>query len=288
MHYKICRFSQFIESQTESVRSELKRFYAPLLSHLYLELIKGRETRAAVDFLRKYAHLVAPIETYEAPFATKVNGCSVPATDGNLDSGWQHLNIRFAREAFAEEDPELDYFMKLIQKLSACQKLDTLEMDPDVAQFRSAKHEIHTCEVVVNILRKFLEKRGHVLLLNLLTTWIHVHIMENEIRHNTEETVFMPMEDGQDESDSDINTLPKFKPHSSTEKPSNRRQTEDQSENVIKTETDSVEGSLSSRIRDTCHTLKQCIKTIKDSREQIFKNSLEFPRIVKIADKSQG
>lgn len=273
----------------ESIRCELKRFYAPLLCHLYLELIKGRETRAAVDFLRKYAHLVAPIETYEAPFATKVNGCSVPATDGNMESGWQHLNIRFAREAFVDEDPELDYFMKLIQKISACQKLDTLELDPDVAQFRSAKHEIHTCEAVVNILRKFLEKRGHVLLLNLLSTWIHVHIMENEIRQNTEETIFLPMEDGLDESeDNELNTLPKGKSHTSAEKSSNKRQAEEPSENVIKPETDSVECQSSSNIRDTSHTLKQCTKTIKDCREQIFKNSLEFPRIVKIADKSQG
>lgn len=258
-----------------------------MLAHLYIELLKGRETKAAVDFLRKYAHLVAPIDTYEAPFATKINGCSLPSTDGNIESGWQHLNIRYAREAFAEEDPELDFFMKLIQKISACQKLDTLELDPDVAQFRSAKHEIHTCEAVVKILLKFLEKRGHVLILNLIKTWIHVHIMDHEIRQHTEETVFMPPDESlDDEDDSELPPAPKIK----SEKSSSKRVAEEQPESTIKCEIDGLDSdaATASSLRDTSHNVKQCLKTIKESREHIFKNPLEFPRIVRIADKSQG
>ncbi|KNC24975.1 hypothetical protein FF38_11860 [Lucilia cuprina] len=283
------RFSQFIESQPVEIRNELKRFYAPLLAHLYIELIKGRETKAAIDFLRKYAHLVGPIETYEAPFATKINGCSLPSNDGNLDSGWQHLNIRYTREAFAEEDPELDFFMKLIQKISSCQKLDTLELDPDVAQFRSSKHEIHTCESVVNILRRFLEKRGHVLILNLLNTWIHIHIMDHEIRQHTEEQIFMPSEEPlEDEDDVELPLTAKLKTHSSSEKSSNKRSAEELPESTIKAEVDSIDCGATPNLRDTVHNVKQCLKTIKDSREQIFKNSLEFPRIIRIADKSQG
>lgn len=282
------RFSQYVESQTEDLRSELKRFYAPMLAHLYLELIKGRETKAAVDFLRKYAHLVGPIDTYEAPFATKINGCSLPSTDGNLESGWQHLNIRFAREAYAEEDPELDFFMKLIQKLSASQKLDALEMDPDIAQFRSAKHEIHTSELVVDVLGKFLEKKGHVLILNLLNTWIHVHIMDNEIRQHTEEAVFLPPEEALEEDDE--MPAPKLKSHSSSssaERSSSKRPAEEAPEINIKSEMDPLECSSTS-LRDIGHNVKQSLKSIKDSREQILKNPLEFPRVIKMSDKNQG
>lgn len=254
-----------------------------MLVHLYIELIKGRETKAAVDFLRKYAHLVAPIETYEAPFPTKINGCSLSSSDSNLDSAWQHLNIRFIKEAFAEEDAELDYFMKLIQKISACQKLDNLELDPDVTQFRAAKYEIHTCEAVINILRKFLEKRGHVLLLNLLSTWIHVHIIDHETRHHTEENMFMPIEEALlDENCTELPLTSKLKSHSSDK--TNKRPAEEQPDSTKKSE----ECGAETNSRDNIHNLKNCLKTIKDSREQIIKYSQEFPRVVRIADKCQG
>ncbi|XP_013100977.2 TAF5-like RNA polymerase II p300/CBP-associated factor-associated factor 65 kDa subunit 5L [Stomoxys calcitrans] len=282
---QFAKFSQFIESQPEDMRMELKRFYAPLLCHLYVELIKGRETKAAVDFLRKYSHLVAAVDTYEAPFPTKINGCSVPSTDMNMESGWQHLNIRFAREAFAEDDVELDFFMKLIQKLSACQKLETLEQDAEVAQYRSSKYEIHTSEAVVNALKAFLEKRGHVLILNLIYTWIHVHIIDNEVKQLAEDTLFMPTEETQDENDDEM-TLVKPKSHtSSSERNTNKRPAEEPAvgdSQQIKTEIDANE------TKDVLHNVKDCMKTLKESREQMFKNPLEFPRIVKIADKNQG
>lgn len=261
----------------------MKRFYAPILCHLYVELIKGRETKAAVDFLRKYSHLVAPVDTYEAPFPTKINGCSVPSSDMSLESGWQHLNIRFAREAFVEDDPELDFFMKLIQKLSACQKLETLEQDPDVSQYRSSKYEIHTSEMVINILRTFLEKRGHVLILNLIYTWIHVHIIDNEVKQLSEDTIFMPTDPESHEEDNEEMTTVKTKSHSSSsERSSNKRPADETSDMQIKTEMDSADN------KGIGYNAKDCLKTIKECREQIYKNPLEFPRVVKIADKNQG
>lgn len=280
------RFSQFVDSQPEDIRCELKRFYGPLLCHLYLELIKGRETKAAVDFLRKYSHLVAPVDTYEAPFPTKINGCSVPSADLNIsDSAWQHLNIRYTRESFAEDDPELEYFMKLIQKISACQKLETLEQDPEVVQYRSSKYEIHTNEAVINALKTFLEKRGHVLILNLIYNWIHIHIIDNEVRQLSEDTIFMPADEMQqdDEDDSEIPVV-KTKSHSSSssERSSNKRSAEEPADVQIKTEMDASDSKVSG------YNVKDCLKTLKESREQIFKNPLEYPRVVKIADKNQG
>ncbi|XP_075147831.1 will decrease acetylation [Haematobia irritans] len=279
---QFAKFSQFVESQAEELRIELKRFYAPLLCHLYVELIKGRETKAAVDFLRKYSHLVAPVDTYEAPFPTKINGCSVPSVDGNLESGWQHLNIRFAREAFTDDEPELDFFMKLVQKLSACQKLETIEQDPEVAQFRSSKYEIHTNEAVANALKTFLEKRGHVLILNLIYTWIHIHIIDNEVKQLSEDTLFMPTDEDDDE---EMVTVVKSKSHSSSsERSSNKRPAEEAAGDMqnIKTEMDASES------KEMHQNVQDCLKTLKECREQVFKNPLECPRIVKIADKNQG
>uniref|UniRef100_A0A1I8MTR5 Uncharacterized protein n=1 Tax=Musca domestica TaxID=7370 RepID=A0A1I8MTR5_MUSDO len=283
---QFAKFSQFVDSQPEDIRCELKRFYGPLLCHLYLELIKGRETKAAVDFLRKYSHLVAPVDTYEAPFPTKINGCSVPSADLNIsDSAWQHLNIRYTRESFAEDDPELVFFMKLIQKISACQKLETLEQDPEVVQYRSSKYEIHTNEAVINALKTFLEKRGHVLILNLIYNWIHIHIIDNEVRQLSEDTIFMPADEMQqdDEDDSEIPVV-KTKSHSSSssERSSNKRSAEEPADVQIKTEMDANDSKVSG------YNVKDCLKTLKESREQIFKNPLEYPRVVKIADKNQG
>ncbi|KAL9892304.1 will decrease acetylation isoform 1-T2 [Glossina fuscipes fuscipes] len=281
------RFSQFVESQPDELNAELKRFYAPMLCHLYLELIKSRESKGAVDLMRKYAHLVAPVETYEAPFATKINGCSVPPHESSgMEGSWQNLNIRYVEEAFADEDPELDYFMKLVQKLSACQKLDLIESDADIVQFRSSKYEIHTNEEVVKALRNFLEKRGHVLILHLIVSWIHVRILDNEVRNLSEEMVFMPTEDTLEDEDEDLEQI-KAKIHisnscSNNERP--KRSAEDLPEVIIKSETETD----SSSSKDCRYSVRQCLKTIKDCREQIYKSYLDFPRIFNISDKGQG
>jgi len=49
------RFSTFVEAQAEPLRLEMKRFYGPMLCHFYLDLLKAREPRGAVELLRKYA-----------------------------------------------------------------------------------------------------------------------------------------------------------------------------------------------------------------------------------------
>lgn len=54
-------FLQFVRDQPNDIRIELQSFVCPLICHLFVELLKGKDTQPAHDFLRKYAHLVGTL-----------------------------------------------------------------------------------------------------------------------------------------------------------------------------------------------------------------------------------
>ncbi|XP_054726653.1 TAF5-like RNA polymerase II p300/CBP-associated factor-associated factor 65 kDa subunit 5L [Anastrepha obliqua] len=285
------RFSQFVEAQSDFIRLELRRFYAPMLCHLYLELMKAREQKAAVELLKKYAQLVSPVETYDAPLPTKINGCSV-SNDTHADQAnatTPHTSIRFVSPSSETPvDPELMYFIKLIQTLSACTKLETAESDPDVAQFRSSKYEIHTTEAVVDTLRDYLEKRGHVLILNLLYSWMHVHVVDNEVHKWSEDNIILGFEAAEDDEE-EKTEFPEVKPkvNVTAERSSAKRIAEDPPDVLmVKTEkleniTDEIKNLRAQQVAESLQTLQAC-------NEQMLKAQTLYPYFIKLADRGRG
>ncbi|XP_030370325.1 transcription initiation factor TFIID subunit 5 [Scaptodrosophila lebanonensis] len=301
------RFSQFVEAQIEPLRLEMKRFYAPMLCHLYLELLKARESKGAVDFLKKYAHLVAPVDLYDAPLPTKINGCSVTNESQVVTATDTSCHIRFAREAQDTGDAELDYFMKLVQILSGCTKMETAESDSTVAHFRASKYEIHTTAQVVDKMCTYLQQRGHVLITNLIYTWLHVRAIDNEQRLFTEDHLLLGTTDDIDADDGILSedygaSLPATIASSSrsehknksSDKSSKKRPAE---EPTIKLETETkseTSGTVDSAVdckskpQPLALNIDTCLQTLKTSSTQIQKTQVELPRFFQISEKSRG
>ncbi|EDV93005.1 transcription initiation factor TFIID subunit 5 [Drosophila grimshawi] len=284
------RFSQFVEAQPEPLRIEMKRFFAPMLCHLYLELLKARESKGAVEFLKKYAHLVAPVDLYDAPLPTKINGCSVTNEAQLLSASDCH--IRFANEAQNTGDVELDYFMKLVQILSGCTKLETAESDPTVAHFRASKYELHTTAQVVDKIGAFLQGRGHVLIMNLLYTWLHIHIVDNDQRLFTEDYL-LGITDELDviegfEAD-EVSSSSSATCNSRNKSNIKKRTAED---TVIKLESDikseyGIEDETTMGDRNRSH-IDACLSTLKSSSAQILKVQADLPCFYRISERSRG
>ncbi|XP_067629185.1 TAF5-like RNA polymerase II p300/CBP-associated factor-associated factor 65 kDa subunit 5L [Eurosta solidaginis] len=286
------RFSQFVESQNDFIRLELRRFYAPMMCHLYIELLKAREQKAALELLKKYAQLIAPVETYDAPLPTKINGCSVahdaPHSDQNhVSAAIPHTSIRFVTASLETPlDPELMYFIKLIQTLSTCIKLETAENDPDISHFRAAKYEIHTTEAVVDVLRTYMEKRGHVLILNILYSWIHVHVVDNEVHKWNEDHILLgfagPEEDEEEEC---IDVKPKIT--TANERLNSKRLAEELPEQlVVKTEKFEDNGDDIKNLR--AREVEESLQTLRMCREQALNSQSQYPHFIKLADRGRG
>lgn len=295
------RFSQFVEAQPEPLRLEMKRFYAPMLCHLYLELLKARESKSAVELLKKYAHLVAPVDLYDAPLPTKINGCSV--TSESQLSGANDCHIRFASEAQNTGDMELDHFMKLVQILSGCTKLETAESDPTVAHFRASKYELHTTAQVVDKIGTYLQRRGHVLILNLIYTWLHIHIVDNDQRVFTEDhllgiTEELDVIDGLDTDD--ITSTPstthitrnEHKSSKSSDKSTIKKRPAEEAtvklEFEIKAECGNTESDPIPAVDKQKVNIDACLDSMKFSTSQILKAQVDLPCFYRICERSRG
>ncbi|CAD6995303.1 unnamed protein product [Ceratitis capitata] len=221
-------------------------------------------------------------ETYEAPLPTKINGCSV-ANDTHADqphATTPHTSIRFATLTNdTSADPELLYFTKLIQTLSACTKLETAESDPDIVQFRSSKYEIHTTEAVVEKLRTYLEKRGHVLILNLLYSWIHLHVVDNEVQKWSEEDILLGFESPEDDEENkdEFTELKQNTKRAAKEPPEELMIKSEKSEDNL----DEIRNLRIQQVADSLQNLRTC-------REQILKSHTQHPYIIKLTDRSRG
>ncbi|KAH8311940.1 hypothetical protein KR044_008704 [Drosophila immigrans] len=272
------RFSQFVEAQPEQLRVEMKRFYAPMLCHLYLELLKARESKGAVELLKKYAHLVAPVDLYDAPLPTKINGCSV-TSEAQLAAA-SECHIRFASEAQNTGDTELDYFMKLVQILSGCTKLESAEADATVAHFRASKYELHTTAQVVDKIGAYLQRRGHVLIMNLLYSWLHIHIVDNEQRLFSEDQL-LGISDELEPNEATVTS------NSRGSSKARKRAPEDSTvklEADIKAQQDVQQCAADKAKLNT----DACLQTLRTSATQLLKAQVELPCFYRISERSRG
>ncbi|XP_031620240.1 uncharacterized protein LOC116338864 [Contarinia nasturtii] len=216
------KFHKFVQSQTvPAVKAELQTILWPLMCHIYIEMIKGKESRPAAEFLRKYAYLIGPIER-SCPVVNEMNG----QTHGNqaqfeqMQTDTQRKDITspplttqiiFANEDTADimrtkstptsslnarkNDIELnsnemsDYFKELVSSLSLCLRIDEISSIDITRNFRSAKYEMILSLQALYAMKHFLAKSGHVIILHILQNWFSLEIREylNELEHDSDE-----------------------------------------------------------------------------------------------------
>lgn len=182
-------------------------------------MIKGRDSRPAAEFLRKYAHLIGPIENLYGPVVNEVNGQShgnqTQTEQQQLDS--QHKDITSppvtstTKIIFASEDAETsrtkssssvrksdielnsndisDYFTELVSSLSLCLRIEEITSIDIARNFRSAKYEMVLSLQALYAMKHFLAKSGHVIILHILQNWFSLEIREflNELGRDSEE-----------------------------------------------------------------------------------------------------
>ncbi|EAT45967.1 AAEL002802-PA, partial [Aedes aegypti] len=167
---KLCNF---IKCQSESVRKELSELVNPLLCHLYIEMLKGRDWRPAILFLRKHATLLGKIQpSAAAPSSSplimnqKING----TVEEQQASGISVSTVQNSLETFKQ----------LIHKLSQITRIQDLENDPQTLRFRSCQYEVRLGSASVAALRRYLSKHGHSLILQILRNWFYFETSDDK------------------------------------------------------------------------------------------------------------
>lgn len=215
----ISRFVKFVQSQNvPAIKTELQILLWPLLCHIYVEMVKGRESRPASDFLRKYAYLIGPIENLNSPVVSKVNGTASVGAAVVSDDATQPQNhspspplpssttqILFTIDGKPSSSPTAadalksstctdgsatitnDYFKELIQSLSLCLRIDEIESIEIARRFRNAKYEMVLSLQALYAIKHFLAKNGHVIILHILQTWFSFEIREALIDSDMDE-----------------------------------------------------------------------------------------------------
>lgn len=147
-----------MQSQSLPYKNELEVILRPLLCHLYIELLKGKDSSVALEFLKKFADgVIGPVESIANPLPNKINGSSL-------------TQITFFNDTDNENSTQ-QYFKELAQLMSQCLRIEDLDHMELTRNFRYSKYEIELSLQSLFALKHFLVKSGHVLLLQVLQTW---------------------------------------------------------------------------------------------------------------------
>lgn len=171
-------------------------------------MIKGKESRPASDFLRKYAYLIGPIENLHSPVVNKVNGTAFDPSVGADDAtqpqrqisspplpslttqilfsvdgkrSFSPIDVDGVKSAACTESSASvtnDYFKELIQSLSLCLRIDEIESVAIADRFRNSKYEMVLSLQALYAIKHFLAKNGYVIILHILQTWFSFEIRE--------------------------------------------------------------------------------------------------------------
>lgn len=137
-----------------------------------------------MDFLKKFAHLVGPIDCLTSNLPNKVNGKNVPvvsedaATSTTVPSS--STQITFLREPENEPNNPQEFFKELIQALSSCLRIDELDAMDITRNFHYSKHELELSLNSVYALKNYLIRNGHVMVLHILQTWFAIEISDTK------------------------------------------------------------------------------------------------------------
>ncbi|CAH0723782.1 unnamed protein product, partial [Brenthis ino] len=190
-HYDVqySRLVNFIKDiKNENVKNELLGLLTPLLCHMYLEMLRGGHGGAAQMFLKRHSATLPQKDlSYHQPI------------DGNLPSALYRPNSleqlfnSLQNGTIDNETPEKDYMNQLLDDIGTVYTLQEVEARPSIAAFRSCKYDIYLSQDALNMLKTYLAKHGHVLLIQVLQTWFHIDInidnkkkVENDDEHTEE------------------------------------------------------------------------------------------------------
>lgn len=121
---------------------------------------------------------MAPVENLNAPLPNKVNGCSINSNSHEESSSFPNATTQILFCSESTENPHRDHFRDLIQSLSTCLRIELCESNEAIGIFRSSKYELEISLEAVNILKQYLSRQGHVLILNIFQTWIYLDIVD--------------------------------------------------------------------------------------------------------------
>lgn len=171
------KLQMFIQAQKSTLRKELSGLLPPLLCHLYIEMLKGRDWKPAIEFLKKYANILGGVEPSQPNQFTKVNG-TMEETASNV------IPITYAQE---QENSDLVAFRQLVTTLSSITCIQDVENDIQAANFRSCKYQIRVSDRTLLALRRYLAKDAHVLILQILQIWIDIDTTDDKSSEAEEE-----------------------------------------------------------------------------------------------------
>lgn len=274
------KLQMFIQAQKSSLRKELVGLLPPILCHFYIEMLKGRDWKPAIEFLKKYSSILGTVEPSAPNQFTKVNG-TMEETAANV------ILITYAQD---QENPDMTPFRQLVTTLSGITCIQDIESDIQAANFRSCKYRIRMSDRTLLALRRYLSKDAHVLILQVLQIWIDIDTTDDKSSEAEEETATdvallhhsNSSLNGFSSNLDDINEtdISKFTNLLASPKPAKREeQTRDEDFPSLKihasTEIDSIRQSRASMLDETKAFAKTRLQNLKAVNEKV--NAHQIP-----------
>lgn len=201
---QVSKLVKFIQCQRNLVvRRELESLLPPLICHLFIEMLKGKEWRPAHEFLQKYSALIGIVQDSTPvrvngndsssigphpivfmPQQTKVSHQnayhpteSLSSTTTTTCSSIKHQPPQLSQLNIDEQ--KLVSFKELIRNLSYLKRLEDIgENSLPIVKFRSCKYKAHLANKSLNVLNKYLSKHGHVLIIQVFHVWFSMDLYE--------------------------------------------------------------------------------------------------------------
>lgn len=191
---QVSKLIKFVQCQKNTiVRNELETLLPPLVCHLFIEMLKGKDWRPAHEFLRKYSSLVGAIQ--EIP-PQKINGTDPNAIIPHQIQFLQHhTTSSFHQNSFQRvpstsklqplqlkplniDEHKLRVFKELITSFSCIRRLEDVKDNKLIVNFLSCKYTAKLARKSLSILNKYLTKHGHVLIIKILHVWFSMNLYE--------------------------------------------------------------------------------------------------------------
>lgn len=192
---QVSKLVKFVQCQKNTiVRNELEMLLPPLVCHLFIEMLKGKDWRPAHEFLRKYSLLVGAVQ--EIP-PQKINGTDPNAMMPHPIQFLQHhTTSNFHPNSFQRlpstskhppppqlkalniEEQKLRVFKELMTNFSCIRRLEDVKDNRLVVNFLSCKYTAKLARKSLSILHKYLTKHGHVLIIQIFHVWFSMNLYE--------------------------------------------------------------------------------------------------------------
>lgn len=187
---QVNKIVKFIQCQKNLlVRKELQNLLPPLICHLFIEMLKGKEWPPAHEFLRKYATLLGQYQ--EAPpqkvngtdpsslmphqihFLTQNNSCNQNHQKFASTSKQQNQIVQLSID-----EQKLNLFREIVSALSCLRRLEDTKDNKLIINFRSCKYKAQLSRKSLALLNNYLAKHGHVLIIQVFHVWFSWDLYE--------------------------------------------------------------------------------------------------------------